>query len=144
MVASQTNLCLKKADHRKMCGFTLIEVLIALAIIGIAMTAVIKATSQNIRSTSYLQDKTMAMWVGQEVLNEARVDVLHLPLAPDNLKEVKQVLGRDWYFTALQEKTPNKNIRKIMVSVYSRSPDSLDDATPLMTLESFVYHEPKN
>ena len=57
-------------------GFTLIEVLIALAILAIALTAVIEATSKNIQNTLYLQNKTIASWVGLEIINEAKINFL--------------------------------------------------------------------
>lgn len=119
-------------------GLTLIEVLIALAIIAIAMTAVIKATSQNIRGTSYLQDKTMAMWVGQQVMNEARVGLRKLPDSSDKLHDVTNMLGRDWYWQASQEETPNKRIRKISVNVYTHEADD-EESAPIVSLESYVY-----
>lgn len=125
---------------RKQFGLTLIEVLIALSIISIALTAIIKATSQNIRTTGYLQTKTIAMWVGQQVLNEARVNLLRLPNSPDTLKQSTTMLGHDWFWEADQQDTPNKRIKKIEVKVFAKEPE--DDAAPaLITLESYVYHE---
>jgi prepilin-type N-terminal cleavage/methylation domain-containing protein len=59
----------KRSQHTQ-SGLTLIEVLVALAIISIALTAIIKATSENIRGTAYLQDKTIAMYVARQILNE--------------------------------------------------------------------------
>lgn len=144
MQLSVTQMGVSQTNHsiKKIAGLTLIEVLIALAIVSIAMTAVIKAASQNIRSTGYLQDKSMAMWVGQTVLNEARVNVLRLPFAPGQLKESTTMLGRDWHWQATKERTPNKNICKIIVSVYAHSPDD-EDVTPLITLDSYVYQTPE-
>jgi general secretion pathway protein I len=121
----------------KISGLTLIEVLVALAIISVAMTAVIKASSQNIRSTAYLQNKTIAMWVGQQVLNEARAGVLKLPNPPDSVKETTAMLGHDWYWEANQEETPNKRINQIRVKVFAQEGD---EASPLITLETFKYH----
>lgn len=131
-----TNYCLNPSAKRQL-GLTLIEVLIALAILGIAMTAVIKATSQNIRSTSYLQNKTIAMWVGQEVLNEARVGIEKLPNGSDSLKQSRMMLGKEWYFSGSQEETPNQHIKKIKVNVFA---DENEESTPLIRLESYVYH----
>ena len=119
-------------------GLTLIEVLIALAIIGIALTAIIKSTSQNIRGTSYLADKTMALWVAQDVMNRAQVGLLSLPDS-DQVDESTTLLDREWYWQAKQETTPNKHIFKISVSVFAQEPN--DDATPLSHLEGYTYHE---
>lgn len=123
---------------RQHAGLTLIEVLIALAIVGIAMTAVIKATSQTIRATDYLQTKTVATWAAQEVMNEIRVHMITLPNAPDKLKQTNTLLGRDWYVEAEQAQTPNKRIYKINVNVYTR--EKVDEETPVVSLESYVYH----
>lgn len=119
-------------------GLTLIEVLIALAIIGIAMTAVIKATSQNIHSTGYIQRKTMAMWVGQEVMNESIANILNIGNSTGNEKLTTEMLGQDWYWKRDIEETPNPRIKKIIVRVYENDDE---EKSPLITLESFAYHE---
>jgi len=117
-------------------GLTLIEVLVALAIIAIALTAIIKAASQNIRSTNYLQDKTIAMWVGQEVLNEARLGLLKLPESPGVLKKSNTTLDQTWYWQASQKETPNKRIKRIVVRVFASEED---EQSALIELESFQY-----
>lgn len=122
----------------KQAGFTLIEVLIALAIVGIALTAVIKATSENIRATAYLQNKTQAMWAGQYVLNAVRTGLIKLDTS-DQHKEALEVLGTTWYWQADQEESANRRIKKIAVHIYKNDDD--DDAAPFMTLESFIYRK---
>lgn len=118
-------------------GLTLIEVLVALAIVAIAMTAVIKTASHNIRSTHHLQNKSMALWVGQLVVNEARVGVL--PFSDQAFKEKITLLDRDWYVNAQKENTANKRIEKIAVEVYEKETSS--DESPLIHLESYIYHD---
>ena len=44
-------------------GFTLIEVLVALAIVAIGMAAVMEAMTSSANTAVYLQDKTFAEWV---------------------------------------------------------------------------------
>jgi general secretion pathway protein I len=44
-------------------GFTLIEVVVALAVLAIGMTAVLHATSQAGHAGAYLKQKTIAHWV---------------------------------------------------------------------------------
>ena len=120
-------------------GLTLIEVLIALAIVAIAMTAIIQATSQNIRGTNYLQNKTIAMWVGQQVLNEARLNLIMIPKPPDKLKAATDMLGSTWYWQATQSDTRNKNIQQIEVRVFTQDTDD-DEATPVISMETYTYH----
>lgn len=123
----------------KQAGLTLIEVLIALAIISIAMTAVIKATSQNLNSTGYLQKKTIAMYVGQQAINEVRANVLKGG-SSGHQKLTTEMLGREWLWQTEEEETPNKRIKKIIVKVYENETQE-DEGSPIITLESYVYHE---
>jgi general secretion pathway protein I len=124
---------------RNSLGLTLIEVLIALAIISIAMTAVIKASSQNIRGTQHLQQKSAALWVGQQVLNEVSAGVVDLSSGSDSVKQKTTQFGQDWYWQASKEATPNKRIAKIEVQVFTQ--EEHEEATPIITLESYVYDE---
>lgn len=133
MAILPTNYC----HDAKQQGLTLIEVLIALAIVSIAMTAIIKAVTQNIRSTGYLQDKTIALYVGQQVLNEARVGLLSFAPGVEKINEKTQMLDRKWYWRLTQTQTPNPRIKKINVHVYAH--DAADDnETPLISLESYL------
>jgi len=115
-------------------GFTLIEVLVAVAILAIALTAIIKATSQNIRDTRYLQDKEIATWVAAETLNEALAGVIKLPGSPDHLGIEKKALDQDWKISAYSEDTPNSAIKEIHVDVSRQS-----DESKLITLVSYHY-----
>jgi general secretion pathway protein I len=134
MVTSPINFFPKQT-----AGLTLIEVLIALAIVSIAMTAIIKAVSQNIRSTHYLQNKTIAMYVGQQVLNEARVGILEAPLEGEKLTEKTEMFGADWYWQAEEKNTPNQRIKKMTVSVYGHPIEN--DETPIISMDGYVYEE---
>lgn len=117
-------------------GLTLIEVLIALAIIAIAMTAVIKAGSQSIRGTTYLQEKTMAMWAGQQALNEIRAGAKKFA-ANEDIKQAITMLGKDWYILLRQEETRNKHIKKISAKVFTQEIES--ESGPMVSLESYLY-----
>ncbi|MDR3478882.1 MAG: type II secretion system minor pseudopilin GspI [Gammaproteobacteria bacterium] len=125
---------MNQCKKNKIAGFTLIEVLIALAILSIALTAIIKATAQNIRDTSYLQDKDIAAWIGTEVINEARVGVLKLPAQPDKIEEEKKVLGQAWKIKAYSIPSPNQKIQELRVDVFRKSDD-----TKLISLTSYRY-----
>lgn len=132
-----TRLCDKhpRVVSKRCQGLTLIEVLIALAIIAIAMTAVIKSTSQNIRGTNYLQSKSIATWVAQERLNEVRVGVLKFS---DELNGKLESLGQTWYWHLKQSETPNKRMKKITINVSNHEIESSEDSS-IVTLEAYVY-----
>jgi general secretion pathway protein I len=115
-------------------GFTLIEVMIALAIISISLTAVIKATSQNIKDTIYLQNKMTAHWVGMNVMNQVRVGLLKVSSQANNLEEETEMLGSKWAWTAYTKDTPNPQIKEIHVEVVS-----LPEKKQMANLMSFLY-----
>ena len=54
-------------------GFTLLEVLVALAIITIALSAAIKTTSEATNISIYLKEKTFAQWVASNKVVEYRM-----------------------------------------------------------------------
>ncbi len=54
-------------------GFTLVEVMVALAIVAIALPAVLMALYQQVDDTAYLRDKTMAQMVAANKLAEMRL-----------------------------------------------------------------------
>ena len=137
-------LCEEKQMERsklKNChesGLTLIEVLIALTIVSVAMLAIIKATSENIRATSYLQDKTLSAWVAQNLLNQNRVKMLRFPNAPDHLKGEAKILDRTFYFQASLDATPNRHINKITIDIFTNVDQ---EENPITHLESYALFE---
>jgi general secretion pathway protein I len=116
-------------------GFTLIEVLVALAIIGIALTAVIKATSQNIKDTQYLQQKIIANWVATSVMNEARAGLINLSKT-DEISDETDMLNQSWIWKASLEDTPNPNIKSLHVTVFRKDSDQ-----ELANLSSYLYEQ---
>jgi general secretion pathway protein I len=112
-------------------GFTLIEVLVALAILSIALMAVIKVGSQNIRDTFYIQEKTIALWVATDVINEVRAGLIKVPVEPDALQEKKEILNQQLTYEVSLQETPNPRIKKIEVDVYN--------TIKLIHLESYMY-----
>ncbi len=120
-------------------GMTLIEVLIALAIVSVALTAVIKAVSQNIRVTEYLQRKTIATWVADEVLSEIRTGVIPLTGIDSAANKKMTMLNQDWYWRAEKKETPNPAIREIVIQVFAHDPERGDE-TSVVQLNGYIYH----
>ena len=55
-------------------GFTLLEILIALAVLALAMGAIIKTGSDFTGSHAHLHARTMANWVARNVIVEHQVN----------------------------------------------------------------------
>jgi general secretion pathway protein I len=99
-------------------GFTLIEVLIALAIIAIACTAVIKAVNDSVMvSTRLLRDKG-AFWVASNVLASVQNGIYPLPVNGGTYQGVSSMLNQswDWQDSASGRGTPG-SISKLTISV---------------------------
>lgn len=96
-------------------GFTLIEVVVALAIVAIGMSAAILAVGQTASDSTYLRDKTLAHWVAMNRLTEVRLQ----PRAPrvDETSDEVEMAGRTWRWTMTVTQTPVQTMQRIDVSV---------------------------
>lgn len=80
-----------------MRGFTLLEVLVALAVLALALSAGIKGAGSNVENTAYLRDRTLAHWVAMNKMTE--LDVFQKYPAPDNTERGTSVLaGHEWHW----------------------------------------------
>ena len=115
-------------------GFTLLEVLIALAPLALSMGAIIMATSDYTNNQSYLRDRTMAMWVARNVLVQFQVDKEW----PDvgERKGTQEMGNREWRWLAVTSQTDEAELRRLDVEVFSI--DSEDDDLPLSVLSGFL------
>ena len=101
---------------RKHCvGFTLIEVLVALAVLAIALAAVMHALSQAIDISTSLRDRSIALWVAQDriALHRMRRD---WP-AISNIEGTTEMAGETWRWREKIVTTPVADLRRIEVEV---------------------------
>jgi general secretion pathway protein I len=113
-------------------GFTLIEVLVALVVVAVSMTAAILAVSERTRDGTYLRDKTLAHWIAMNIVTERRLQgqAPQLGKSSDEL----EYAGRHWRWTAVVDKTAIDTMRRIDVSV--RAADAPEDSS-LATVTGF-------
>jgi len=96
-------------------GFTLIEVLAALVIVALGMIAAIQAVTQSARNGAYLRDKTLAHWIGMNVLTERR-----LQSAPPDVAESTgrvEFAGQQWQWSMKVTQTQVESLRRMDISV---------------------------
>lgn len=103
---------LRKTD----LGFTLIEVLLALAIIAIALTALLKATAQNVENTGRIKEITISHWVAEQAVNMIQLGLFQ-PNPGQESTQTTNLLGQKWYWRASLQSTPVKKVQKIVISV---------------------------
>ncbi len=107
---------LSSISHKTRRGFTLIEVMVALAIIAIALASLIKASGSHTRSAAYLKSKTLAHYVA---LNEiAKVQVEKKWPSIGSKSKSSEMAGSEWFWVSEVNKTQSKNIRNIKLTVY--------------------------
>lgn len=113
------------------CGFTLLEVLVALAVMSFALAALWKVLDQGIAITDALPDRVAARWVAQNrlVLRQAEQ---RWP-APEVYKGHEELAGKTWYWEEEISSTGEPALRRITVTV-GRAPDALT----LVSLEGFL------
>ncbi len=121
-------------NRQRLQGFTLLEVLIALAVLALAMGAVIKATSDYTSNQSYLRDRTLAMWVARNVLVEYQVKGEWLSVG--ERKGTREMGNQEWRWLARISQTEEAELRRLDVEVYPV--DSDDDENPVSVLSGFL------
>jgi general secretion pathway protein I len=57
-------------QRNKKHGFTLLEVMVALAIFSISLLAITRALGQSARALDHTQEKTFSHWVARNAMNE--------------------------------------------------------------------------
>ncbi len=118
-------------------GFTLIEVLIALIIIAIALSAILVATTNGIRFTSELKNRIGAHWAGLNVIAQEQAHAIETPLPTENspINLQSKEFGHQWQVQVSLVPQDGANFKEIQVQVkYDNKPDS----HALATLNGFV------
>lgn len=96
-------------------GFTLVEVLVAMAIVSVSFLALYGSMQQIVQSTTLMQDKSFATWVAQDQLAELRL-AAQLPEG-ETLTGTRTLGGIDWQYTASLRTTESESVRQIIVRV---------------------------
>ena len=97
-------------------GFTLIEVLVALAIISIALLAALRAAGQGTTNVGELRARLLAGWVAENLLAEHRARGDWLALGIQRGKEREGGIEFAWREEVIA--TPNPAFRRIDVFVF--------------------------
>jgi general secretion pathway protein I len=111
--------------HRARAGFTLIEVVVALAIVVIGMSAVLGALNSSAETLSYLRDKTFAQWVGLNQVANLRLSGQQTPTG-NSTGEV-DFAGRSWHWRQEVTATQIPGVVRIDVKVRPADVKAGDD-----------------
>ncbi|MDF1583086.1 MAG: type II secretion system minor pseudopilin GspI [Methyloprofundus sp.] len=113
-------------------GFTLIEVMIALAVVAIGLLATLNAANQEIRGASLTQDKMTAYWLMQNKMAEIRLESSWPSIKLNNGTD--KIFAQTWYWQTDAQKTDNPKIRKVKISLSPVIADISEDPVLQQTI----------
>lgn len=115
-------------------GFTLVEVMVALAIVAIALPALLMALYQQIDDTAYLRDKTLAYMVAENKLAEMRLVISSTRnLSAGKDSGLASMADRDWYWWVETKTTEVEKFFRVDITVSLE-----EEEQPLYTLSAFM------
>lgn len=113
-------------------GFTLVEVMVAMAIVAVAISALLFQMTSTIDNTAHLRDKTIAHWVA---LNQLELMYLENQQTNQLLEKERSgsdvMAGREWFWRVKPLQTAAEGFLQLEVSV--RADDSDDSAVVTVT-----------
>lgn len=118
-------------------GFTLLEVLVALAIFAITAAAMINGIASSLSAHSYLERKTIAHWVAMNQLAETRLLTVWPSVGMSDGTE--QMAGHEWHWTRKVEETADPKLRRVDIEVRAER----EEESPLIRLAGFVTDRPE-
>ncbi len=112
-------------------GFTLVEVMVALAIAGLSLAAVAASISQMVDAASAMQERTYASWIAQNKIAELRL--------ADEIPEVSSTSGEvefaalEWAWRATISETGVESLFRVDVEVSYAGSDEI-----IRTVSGFI------
>jgi general secretion pathway protein I len=118
-------------EHKSTQGFTLLEVLIALAIFAITAIALLSQSSQSVSQSVYLEEKAYALWIAENTITQLRLKPEWPSLGKQ--QDSHNQFDREWAVTVDVSNTGETSLRRVDVRV-SRS----GQQASLSNLQSYI------
>lgn len=100
-------------------GFSLMEVMVALVILAVALTALLSAAGVQTSAVGHLRDRTLATWVGRNAMAEIR---LFPEQHPGGAVEGESAMaGEDWRWRAEIQSTSDPDVERVELRVFLKS-----------------------
>lgn len=112
-------------------GFTLFEVMVALAVFTVSVFALNRQVSQSIALVDSLEQKSVAVWIAQDKLTLLRIKG-EWPALGQSVDSLRQ-LDRDWWVETRVSDTREPLLRRVDVHV-----GQTGEEEKLVTLHGFI------
>ena len=120
--------------EKKQSGFTLIEVLVALAVIAVSLGALIAVSTQDIIRTELIQKRMFSNWIAQNQLAEERL--FKNKVSVGSRKGTLRFANYDWEWETVTSKTTVDKFYRLDVSV-----SLLGDNVPSRSIVGFIFDD---
>lgn len=105
---------------KKTKGFTLIEIMIALAIFGIVSTTLIKSATQTVSQSRIIKERSLAQWIAENEMQTLRLQPRTAEAFPSQGTDRSSLTmgGREWQVEVDVRDTENEWVRRVEIAVY--------------------------
>ena len=103
---------------RRAGGFTLIEIVVALAVLAIAMGALIAGMGRYADNAAYLREKTLALWVAHNRLTEIQLESVFPSVGKSDGDA--DMGGIQWRWHVEVVETPDPGVRRVNIGVQAQ------------------------
>jgi general secretion pathway protein I len=125
-----------KTTERNHSGFTLLEVMIALAIFAVCAATLIQQSGRNIRQEQLLQTRTYANWIAENELERLRLQA-SIPARGETERELK-FAGSEWKVLHQVSTTDDPDLMRVDIRVRPLASDDLNAETSGYRLQGFI------
>lgn len=128
------NKTFKGKFKAKFKGFTLIEVMLAMAVFALAGVALVGTAETTFRNMSNIETKVFAQWVANNQMVAASLDETWPP--KDKQSGKVELGGREWHWRQNVIKTEDKEMRALEIEVRLNENDESSVASLLTYISS--------